>query len=124
MILINKQRKLKRVRVESGKRGVGGIDLLGDGSVAWAERGRHGGGGDVADLGQSGGEEQEHEEKLESVGCGRAEARQQGEPGVPGGEGLVAGQPGGGSPRRRNEAPQKAPHGHGWWCSGEGRDDR
>jgi hypothetical protein len=35
----------------------------------------------------------------------------------------VAGQPGGGSPRRRNEAPQKAPHGHGWWCSGEGRDD-
>jgi len=99
---------------KSELRGTGGIDLLGDGSVAWSERWRHGGGGDVADLGQSGGEEQEHEEKLESVGCGRAEARERGEPVVPGGEELVAGQPGGGSPRRRNETPQKAPHGHGW----------
>jgi hypothetical protein len=42
---------------------------------------------------------------LESVISGRAETRERGEPVVPGGEELVAGQPGG----RQNEAPQKAP---------------
>jgi len=48
MMILIKQRKSKRVR---GAEKRAGIDLLGDGSVAWAERGRHGGGSDVADLG-------------------------------------------------------------------------
>jgi len=97
-------------KAKEGKRS---DNLLGDGLVAWPERGHHGGGGDVADLGQGGGEEEQHEEKLESVGGGRAEARERGEPVVPGGEELVAWQPGGDTPRRRNEAPEKAAHGHG-----------
>lgn len=96
-------------KAEEGK---GSDNLLGDGSVAWPERGRHGGGGDVVDLGQGGGEEEQHEEKLESVGGGRAEARERGEPVVPRGEELVVGQPGGDTPRRRNEAAEKAAHGH------------
>jgi hypothetical protein len=91
-------------------------NLFCDGAVSRAERGSHGGGGDEADLGKGGGDEEQHEEKLEAVGAGRAQAKR-GEPVLParggGREQLVARQPGGDSSGRRDEAPQKGAHGHG-----------
>lgn len=95
-------------------------DFFCDGAVARAEGGRHGRGGDEADLGEGGGDEEQDEEQLEPVGAGgAAEARERGEPQPPavqerggGGQQLqVAGQPVG-RRHRRDEAPQQARRRH------------
>ena len=94
-----------------------GSYFFGDGTVARAEGGRHGGGGDEADLGEGGGDEEEGEEELEAVGAGgatkAARERERGEPPLvvhEGGHGeplLVAGQPVG-RRQRGDKAPQQA----------------
>ena len=54
-----------------GRRGEGeAIYLFCDGAVARAEGGRHGGGGDEADLGEGGGEEEQDEEEEVRVSIG------------------------------------------------------